>query len=226
MEASINSGVGQVIALHKSVFGMTNLPTITFNIRLFRRFEDFKVYHAASGKGFHIWSGGVYIADKKEIVTSWDSKPERVLKTIYHEASHAILHQTIGGTPLWFKEGSAEYFAKLMVARSRIGNEVWREGLFPCKTMLRENRLPSLETILKYTDSDWPDSKQHEIYATSWSVVQFLTSSPARKQVLQKYVGRLAEKHGNVDSVKLLGELYPGGLQKIEQDWRAWISTA
>src|SRR2546427_257816 len=77
-------------------------------------------------------------------------EPERLLQSLYHEATHAILSKAVGDTPLWFNEGSAEYFSKIMVSQTRIGQEVFREGLGPCKIMARQNRLPALETVLRY----------------------------------------------------------------------------
>lgn len=227
MEATINGGVVQVLGLYKATFGLTNLPAMTINVRLFRKLEDFKIYHSRHSEESLAWSAGVYISRKREIAMWVKPKPEKFLEAIYHEASHAIMHRAVGITPHWFNEGSAEYFSKLMMSRTRIGNEVWREGLFPCKKMLRENRLPSLDAILNYTEADQRDIKPYEVYAVSWSLVQFLVSNPARKQVLQKYVRHLADGRGlGVDSAKVLTELYAGGLSKMEREWRAWLASA
>lgn len=90
---------------------------------------------------------------------------------------------------------------------------------------MRENRLPGLETIFDYSDSNWGGAKQHEVYAVSWSVIYFLTTSPARKQVLQKFVRRLVGSGGYSDSTQTFGELYPGGIKKMEQEWRVWLTS-
>jgi len=224
MEATINGGVAQVIALHKGTFGITNLPPITINIRLFGRFEAFKAYESRQLKGVRVWSGGAYLGSRREAVTWKGTRQEKFLQTVYHECTHAIVHEAIGVTPFWFNEGSAEYFSKVLVSRTGIAGEVWREGVWPCKRMIRENRLPRLETILSYTDSNWAFAKQHEVYAVSWSVIHFLTASPTRKQVLQKFVRRLVEAGGYLDSKETFGKLYPGGIKKMEQEWRAWLA--
>jgi len=226
MEGTINAGVTKLITLHKSVFGLTNPLPRTVNVRIFGTYEGFKLYHVTHATKLPIWADSFYLPEENEIVASKKSKPAKLLQSIYHEATHAILSKAVGYPPLWFNEGSAEYFSKIMVAQTGIGQEVFREGFGPCKIMLRQNRLPALETVLRYDAGDWPATRQHEVYAVSWSVVQFLTTSQARTEVLRKFVQRLQEYRGNLDSLETLDKLYPGGLKKMEEEWRAWLVSA
>ncbi len=89
-----------------------------FTVRVFARSADY--YTAAGPRG----SGGVYLADKKEVLVPSRSlggeKSTNELKiarqteeqgTLVHEVTHLMMHAWLPNLPLWFSEGAAEYVA-------------------------------------------------------------------------------------------------------------------
>jgi len=226
-EAAINGGVAQLFALRKSVFGVTNAPSVNLKLRLFRKSTDFTIYYGSHyGRQFHVWAGGAYIASDQVILTSTEGSPARFHHRVLHEATHAILDQTVLTPPLWFNEGCAEYFAGLVIQRSGMGADIPHRRLASCRTMLQQNRLPALVKILEMQSTDWPAVRQHEIYAACWSLVRFLDSDPRRRGVLREFYRRLDDQRGIViDSKTALQEIYPGGLDQMEKDWRRWLAN-
>ena len=67
-------------------------------------------------------------------------------------------------------------------------------------------------------------------YPVSWSLFQLLMSTPENKRALnelvaeyQKTATKPAEKAP--DCAEMLNKFYPGGLARMDKDWRAWIAS-
>ncbi|CAN5902429.1 hypothetical protein BH23PLA1_BH23PLA1_30470 [soil metagenome] len=111
----------------------------------------------------------------------YTSRGDRLIEDLRHEATHALLHATIGNVPLWLDEGLAEYFEAPPDddpgRASRLLLEI-ASGREP--DLLR---LEALEEIQAMGPGD---------YRESWAWTHYLLQgSPAAKQTLLGYLADL-----------------------------------
>ncbi|MCM8529686.1 MAG: hypothetical protein NE330_00875, partial [Lentisphaeraceae bacterium] len=82
------------------------------------------------------WSGGVWMASRKELaVSSYTSNEDFLLQVLRHEAFHQYIYYALdeNHSPAWFNEGHAELFSAVKISGSRI-------------TIIEDNR--ALSTLL------------------------------------------------------------------------------
>jgi hypothetical protein len=139
---------------------------------------------------------------------------DRLEEDVRHEATHALLHATVGDLPLWLDEGLAEYFE---------GPE-GRQGLNPehiarlpddLKSGWVPNlaRLEALKTVQEMTPRD---------YREAWAWVHhLLNDSPRGKQALLHYLAAQRDEPGPSSFAELLASQESDGaahlLAHIEQ---------
>jgi len=126
----------------------------------------------------------------KRIIRSYvgNREPKEVIASLYHELGHLYLSSYLmefgGGTPAWLSEGFAELFAyalpsdkktKRQIEKNKaILYEVVQTGEFwKFDSFLEVNNAHNLKLVADKS------AKSEIIYKQSWSVVEFLTSSPA-----------------------------------------------
>lgn len=167
-------------------------------------------------------AGGFYSPSKNEAYVKYDPKhPEHAVRTTFHEVSHLITAGHLGYTPPWLTEGLAEYFETM---------EVSHQGgtIYPNEAhikLLQRNRIPGLNSFLDVTQSQWNSEMRELNYAVAWSLMHFLMQgSPgmyAMKEVVEQAHANLCKPFA---AKKALHEAYPGGLQRLETDWRKWMA--
>lgn len=117
---------------------------------------------------------------------------DRLEEDLRHEATHAVLHATVGDLPLWLDEGLAEYFE---VAKEPLGRNPEHVARLPddLKTGWRPD-LRQLETLGSVAEMSPRD------YRESWAWVHFLLedSGPGRSAVLA-YLADLREDPGRAE---------------------------
>ncbi len=110
-------------------------------------------------------------------------KSDRLDEDIRHEATHALIHATVGSIPLWLDEGLAEHFEVADgsgMNREHLGrlpsdvHDGWKPNL---------QKLESLQSVQQMTPGD---------YRESWAWVHYLLHGPAEgRGVLLGYLGDL-----------------------------------
>lgn len=140
----------------------------------------------------HIHHAGLYQRgeDKDYVLVQLDAEGANPFHVVYHEYTHALLHQNFNGLPLWLDEGLAEFFGN-----TTLGDKETRTGTIPPGTLafLQQNRLIPIETLLQvdHTSPYYNESTRASIfYAESWALVHYLMmSSEARdRHLLVKFI--------------------------------------
>jgi hypothetical protein len=60
-------------------------------------------------------------------------------------------------------------------------------------------------------------------YPVSWSLIQFLMSTPANRQILNELLDQYQTIEPPDGCAEILNQLYPGGLPRFEADWHEWV---
>lgn len=114
---------------------------------------------------------------------------------VFHEYTHAIVHNNFSALPTWLDEGIAEFYASTEIRSKRV-----YLGRIPLQHLdtLRRGRMP-LKTVLE-VDHHSPDymegSKANRFYAQSWAMVHYLfLDGEARKAgTLKAYLRALSSQ--------------------------------
>lgn len=167
---------------------------------------------------------GFYRMSNNQAVVKADSnEPVRNLAVAFHEISHLITASHLGPTPPWLTEGLAEYFETLRV-RDQAGFVHIDEAHM---ALLHSRALPPLAEYLSIEREEWYGPNRSLHYAIAWSLTHFLLEGApgmyALQQVIQQAEARFCQPFS---AVAELDNAYPGGLRRLEQDWRQWLEHA
>jgi hypothetical protein len=163
---------------------------------------------------------GFYAGSTQQAVVLFDARePERTRKTALHEISHHMTTSQLGAAPPWLQEGLAEYFE--MIALTEQGAVV--EANVRHSRYLREGKL-SLEDLLGSSMDAWKTADSHRNYAAAWALVFFLMESTQGRAAFGRTL-REASAYScrRYDVAAHLGSAYPGGLERLRQDWQRWL---
>jgi hypothetical protein len=91
---------------------------------------------------------------------------------------------------------------------------------------LKEGSLPELKVFLNQEGWEFYQTDLERTYTVSWSLFQFLMSTPENKKIMNEMLRRLQimRRPRGVCS-EVLGSLYSGGLNQFEVDWHEWIRS-
>ncbi len=185
-----------------------------------RYFPDAAAYrdHLDRNVGSDMNWTGYYDPRKREIVVG---NTRNYLAVLVHEVNHFIFDTVFDEAPVWLREGLAEYFETasaspdgLVVAdqpRHRLQLAEWLKG----------NRQPDLRQLLALNRSMWRDHEVEggqRVRALSWSVVDFLMSSPGGQQTLREFMAKLKDQRG-LYSLEAFNRTFPGGAAAFERQW-------
>lgn len=132
-----------------------------------------------------------YIALSAESSGGDEDDPFRV---IFHEYVHLLVNNTMGGVPVWFNEGLAEYYSTFYIDDERkafLGKIISNHVLY-----LREQKMLPFKTLFT-VDHRSPHynerGKQGVFYAESWALVHYLLQGKdgARAPQLGAFLGQL-----------------------------------
>ena len=231
-EAQLNQVVGQALIQHRNAFGFGVDTDFHVRIRLFGQLESYLQFVRADTQAAELVHGslsltnlaGYYSPATGELVTWRQTVPSDLANVILHESSHAILHAHFHRLPVWLMEGCATYFAfpHELQDQHDVRSIEARWGLL--NRWLRETNLPPVAAFVNLDRPAWLRLSPARSYTISWSIFQFLMSTPQNRQVLQQFAwGLEREPKPEPNCAALLDQLYPGGLDKFEADWHRWI---
>jgi hypothetical protein len=86
---------------------------------------------------------------------------------------------------------------------------------------LKDGSLPHPDAFLNISHRDFLKLDPNRAYPVSWSLFQFLMSTPEKRLILNQMLDRYQTQPGSC--AKSLDSLYPGGLAQFETDWHEWI---
>jgi hypothetical protein len=138
------------------------------------------------------------------------------LATLCHELTHAFVRYYIsqGNIKPWLNEGLAEYFElALPQGGASYREQRWQlvKRLTEKKDFSRFNELRALKQVL---------ADDQELYALSWSIVEYMISSDKTKKKFGKFVHLLKEGKSEEEAIK---EAYGQTPEELEQSWLKYI---
>lgn len=116
---------------------------------------------------------------------------EDVDRVVYHELTHYLVKNTVGGLPLWFNEGIAEYYSTFRtVGKSmHIGLPVTEHVLWLRNETLIP--LPELFATTKESPNYNEGDRVGGFYAESWALLHYLLADPDRRTKLGHFLSHL-----------------------------------
>lgn len=229
-EDKINFIVGDLLKRHEEAFNFTASPDIHVRIRIFGTFEGYSSFASTNHSGFEQESlsisniAGYFSARNNEVVTWRQRDPTYLANNILHECSHAIMHQQFHALPIWLDEGCAVYFSFPVYMRDASDERQLKYRWHQLKKWLDEGSLPELRGFLNTSPREFRTQPASRMYPASWSVFQLLMSTPENRLALNAMVLEFQKPGATPDCAQLLDKSYPGGLAKMEKDWRVWIA--
>jgi hypothetical protein len=231
-EDKINFIIADLVKRHEETFNFKTEADFHIRIRIFGRFEDYQRFALTNHGGLEFKGerlsltnlAGYYSGGDREVVTWRQHDPAYLANNILHECSHAIMRHEFQTLPIWVDEGCAVYFQFPNFMRSAAALRRLGDQWFELNEWLKDGSLPRLREFLDLTPEEFRAQDAAHAYLAGWSVFQLLMSTPENRRVLNALIGEF-QKSGVAppDCARLLNASYPGGLAKLEKDWRAWI---
>ncbi len=228
----IELGIQMMVKIYKNVFDLDVPKNFQIKFQLFGDRSDYIKYR--DEKSSSNSAVGYYSLRRKETVIR-----KRCdccfIKTVYHEASHAIMHEHLWH-PKWLQEGIAEYFEMMEVDDDKgvIGFSPDRNRA--CQEWLQEGQLMPLADFFSLSKSQFK-KQESKMRTFAWSFVYFLMSSEKGQSILKNIIWEMNQATGAKpsiwnrirfkllynDNLEIIKRAIPQGLEKLEQEWRAWL---
>ncbi len=165
--------------------------------------------------------GGFYsISNNTAYVRYNPSMPARATATSFHEISHLITASHLGVTPPWLTEGLAEYAETMVVTDQTAAIRPNQDHL----RLLQSTNLPSLPDFLAMDRTKWNGNERDLNYAVAWSLIHHLMGTDIGRTALKELISQAnANACKPFSASEALASAYPGGLPRLESDWRTGI---
>ena len=225
----IERGVKTMIEIYKNVFDLDVSENFQINIRIFGDQDEYSEYRGGAT------SKRAYYSVKNKEVVIWNYCDCCFVRVIFHEASHAILHEHLWH-PVWLQEGIAEYLERIEVhddkavigfssARNQASQELEKEG-----------QLMSLTDFFSISKSQYK-AEERKMRLFGWSFIYFLMSSKEGQGMLKNLIWEMNEAAGAEpglwnrirfkllynDNLEIVKRAIPRDLETLDREWRAWI---
>lgn len=228
IQAAVESVFPRIISIFVDTLGLNLDQDIALNIRIFEDVASFEAYKSQNSD-LHYAVEGYYAVEEDSIVVRGNALRQRMVATIYHEGTHAVLRREFEFIPSWIDEGLAEFFEGFRVhgdstvALSPLHNDEW------AKRFLHEGSLIPLSEYLQLTNHEWVEidqSARHMPRIMAWSLVSFLMSSEEGRHALRRYLQALTRSTATealATAYQELDSAYRGGIPALEREWKSWV---
>jgi hypothetical protein len=236
VERAIVFGVSRIFDTYKKSFGFDYQDNYKVKITIFVDKDKFIEYQKKQGKESFA-EIAYYSVRFREAVVYWKKYSKKtkdaksMVSVVFHEVNHMLLMTVVPDVPLWINEGLAEYFAGLNVfgQNRRVYLDEWHQRWL--KLWAKEGFPVTLGEYLGLNDNQWHElnkkiEKCSAGYTIGYSLVYFMMSRGSTEKVLKELLWEFKRQGENADSIKIINEFYPGGLEKLEKNWRDWIPRA
>jgi len=197
--------------------------TLVIPLRYFPDAAAFKDHLARNLQDDVGWAG-YYDPRKREIVVG---NSDHYLAVLLHEMNHFIFDAAFDEAPAWLREGLAEYFETASTSPDGLDVGDQPRHRRQLARWLRTTRQPDLRQLLALNQSMWWDHEREGsqlVRALSWSVVDFLMSSPGGQQTLREFMAALKDQRG-LYSLEAFDRTFPGGAAAFERQWLAHVQA-
>lgn len=217
---------GQIAAGSKRIFdiwhfllGEDRLRQVTITLRILEP-NRFDALWADQSPGAAPVSGFYTMRSNTAYVRYDPERQEDAIATSFHEISHLITASHLGVTPPWLTEGLAEYAETMKVTDQKA---VISPSLAHLQR-LKSGNLPPLDDFLAMDRATWNGAKRGLNYAIAWSLTHHLMSTDIGRTALRSLTREANDKFCKpFSAAAALASAYPGGLARLEADWRARI---
>ncbi len=224
---TIRANIKAIYRAFQQWFGWPPQAQHPITVRIFGNIPAFEEYQMK--KSGRVNYRDHYSSRHREIVMKGTVFEDGTLNTLYHEASHAIMHMYQNGTSKWLNEGLAEVFADTRSVRHGLPNlGIDAQWVAVSKLMLQEGSLKSAGYYLSLPNSEWTSEGkrlERSYYMIAWTLMRFLTSNQQGRDTLKTLfqLNKTQSLHGK-NLANSLGENYPGGITALDKNWRQWIN--
>ena len=225
---AIQKHIEAIYDLYAKWFGWSEKPKRPISIRIFGNYEDFGNYQSEVGYRFPT-NRSHYSRYRREVVMIGTEFKTKTIRVLYHEASHAIMHMNMQRVPKWINEGLAEVFELLQTRSEKTFSIGYRRSYIGLiKHKLREGSLEPAASYMKISSQKWHDSSsrvENMYYKVAWSIMRYLVSNKTGQKTLRAVMNdiRTDNKWNESNLAELFNKHYPGGVKKLDRDWRSWI---
>lgn len=237
-EKKVEEIISKILSVYVGTFKLSLPDEVKIKIRLFRDYNGYEEYTMETYSPNFTAEGGVYMPEINEMILYKGDSVDDTMETIFHEASHSIIHRLVGdNTPTWLDEGLAEYFSMAELNGQQIQ---FRKKSYPLNAMViwcrrqddvLHREILSLEGLVDLSACNWyllndvsfSSSKQSKLYAMSWSIVYYLMSTEEGKRTIAHVLHDVKNHNSpNYSSTEAINRYYPGGLSRLQKNWNQW----
>jgi tetratricopeptide (TPR) repeat protein len=159
------------------------LPVRVYIFRSEREFAPFRPSESTTG---------FYQSGPERDIIAMQNTPDAG-RIVFHEYVHLVLHHSTAKLPMWFEEGTAEFYSTLDIAgkKMRVGLPVAAH----VRTLAEATWLSADELwAMNKASRDYNERSRVGIfYAQSWALVHMLNTAPAYRKHMQTFAGLLTE---------------------------------
>ena len=208
-------------------FDWSTEPDHPITIKLFGSYELFEQYQIET-RGRFITNRSHYTPARREVLMLGSNFEEATLQLLLHETSHAVMDMQVRNASKWFNEGIACLFEGVEYRRGEHfvrtqGSWSERMGL-----KLEEGSLAPLTDYLRIPDQQWGAESgrvENTYYMIAWSLMRFLITTEHGMRALAQALQSQRFRSGDPNElVTLLDATYPGGIRRLDREWRTWIA--
>jgi hypothetical protein len=240
IERAIVFGVSLIMDTYRQTFGFEFPDDFKVNVTIICGKDKFLKYQQEQ-LGEVISESGYYASKYRETVVllnKYSDKAknakaiERMVSIVFHESNHMILRYQIPSVPNWVNEGLSEYFEGFKVFGSDKRVYLQQRKQNWCKYWVKNGFPIELDRFLNMSHKEFHDfDKSHQGspgYTMGYSLVYFMMSSRKTETILKEILWDMKRsgKTGKIDSVKVINDNFPGGLERFERQWKMWIPAA
>lgn len=198
-------------------FGAPGHGTLVIPLRYFPDWGAYRDYLVRNQPLAGDWTG-FYDPLKREIVVGQRWNTQAILA---HEINHFVFDTVFHEAPVWLREGLAEYFETSTSTPEGLDVADQPRHRKQLAEWLQGSRQPDLRQLLALNWSGWTDHElagAQRVRALSWSVVDFLMTTPGGRPILQQFIATLKDQRG-LWSLEALSRTFPGGAAAFERRW-------
>ncbi len=223
----INVGVRKVYQAFINWFGWPAKPTEHIKIKIFGRYNEFEDYQKIIDEK-HVINRSFYNLQLREIVMLGSQINDETMRTLFHEATHAIFHMQYGALPVWINEGLAMVFSGIDPDKKGVHINLPIDIDEHIKAMLAERSLQRFGNYLAIDNIQWRSSGENVeyiYYRVAWSMMMFMLSEQKNTEALESIIAKLnhSEWWAQGGLAAHFAANYPGGLVELDKRWRNWI---
>ena len=233
-ERAIVFGVSRIIDTYKETFGFSYPDGYKVTVTLFSNKDEFIKYQKKQ-LGSIISEEGFYSGKYREAVvlneknTKKTKDEKRMVAVVFHEANHLILTYHIPWVPGWVNEGLSGYFEGLNAFGENKRVNLQENRSYWPKQWAKKGFPIELEDYLAISYDNWANFRNRNsnaAYSIGYSLMYFMMSRSETEKVLKELLWEFKRQGKKANSVKVINEHYPGGLEKFKRQWLKWIPRA